>query len=206
MTVTCIHFSRSVPSGEREDSDVETVFGVFGDLLRGLISLFPRLAFIRKTHRGVAFTRATSKPLGPGVHWYWPIWTEIVEYPVVMQTVNLDTQTLVTSDNKILTVSGIITYEIDDIERALVHTYDIERVIKDMGLVATKQVVSSKTFESLTTDESLVDSWLTEKAKISLTPYGIKVSAAYLSDLCPSTVFRIWGESRSLPMPLPPSS
>ncbi len=192
-------FCRSVPRGG-QGGDVETVFGVFGDLLRGLVSLFPRICFIRMTHRGVAFTRSKCFSLGPGVHWYWPIWTEIVEYPVVMQTVNLDTQTLVTADNQVLTVSGIITYEIDNIEQALAGTYDIERVIKDMGLVAIKQVVSSKTFKELTADEKNVDKWLTEKATLSLSSYGVKVSAAYLSDLCPSTVFRIWGESRPLPM------
>jgi len=155
--------------------------------------VFPRIVHIHATHKGVMFTRSKAKPINPGLHLYWPVWSKPEIYPVRRQTINLTPQTLVTKDRVTVIASVTVVYEITDIEKALVETYDLQDTISDVAQIGVKQVLTVRTFDEVQIDQRAVDKSLTGCIRRQLSPYGISVRRAFLSDFAISRVFRIVG-------------
>lgn len=147
------------------------------------------------THRGVRFRRGKIVcVIEPGLYIYWPIVTEVESLPVKRQTVNLPTQTLKTKDNIAVAVNLVVVYEINDIERALVDTWDVEQTIGDIALAADVELVTGNPVEWLTANiAGDVQRELTRRCRSELHPYGVRVVKAFLSDFAEATVIRLLG-------------
>jgi regulator of protease activity HflC (stomatin/prohibitin superfamily) len=129
-----------------------------------------------------------------GLHVTWPFWTEVVTYPIVRQTINLPPQTLMTRDMKSVVMSSIIIYEIVDIEKILVHTYEPETVIRDVAMAAIKRVVLSQDFDKLLRESKKIDQQLTLVVRKSLAErFGVRVIKVMFTDLTPARSYRLWG-------------
>jgi regulator of protease activity HflC (stomatin/prohibitin superfamily) len=161
-----------------------------GDLVRTFAKVFPRLEHIPSNYRGVIFTRSKAKALDPGMHIYWPVWSEITQEPIMRQTLELNTQTLVSKDGQQIIVVATVVYLIDDIYKALVDTYDLEDTISDIAAGTVKEVIVSTDFEELHDDSEGVDEQLTDLIAESLEPYGIRVEKAFLIDFSTTFVLR----------------
>lgn len=170
-----------------------SLFDALGQLLQWFASWIPRLQVMPATHRGIRFRRGKIvRVIEPGLYIYLPITTEVESLPVKRQTVNLPTQTLKTKDGTSVAVNVVVVYEITDIERALVDTWDIEQTISDVALVADVEIVTNNTLEWLTTNiAGEVEKALTRRTRSELHPYGVRVIKAFLSDLCDAHVLRL---------------
>jgi regulator of protease activity HflC (stomatin/prohibitin superfamily) len=126
---------------------METALGWLGDVFRFLLSLVPRLLIVRATHRAVKFARGKhARVLLPGLHFYWPLVTEVEIVPVIRQTVDLVPQYLTTADGAPVAVSGIVVYEVDDVLRLLTECFDYDAMIRSFSLAAIKRVVANNDF------------------------------------------------------------
>jgi regulator of protease activity HflC (stomatin/prohibitin superfamily) len=97
---------------------MEGALAWIGQLAEWIGRFFPRWQIVTSTHGGVKFVRgARVVPLAPGMHWFWPLTTELLLYPTARQAVDLRSQTFVTADNKTIAVGGLIVYEVKDIAR-----------------------------------------------------------------------------------------
>lgn len=162
---------------------MESALGWIGKLAEVIGGLFPRLLILTATHNAVAFVRGWKvKPLYPGLHVYWPTWTVVTQYPVVMQTVNLPQQSLLTKDGKQIVVGGMVRFQITDIVKALADTWDIDDVIVDEAQAAIRDVVVQRTVESVQTERTKVNNSLTNCLSRVLSRYGIEVDCARLTD------------------------
>ena len=171
---------------------MNSAFQWLSDLIRWLGKLVPRIIIVLTTHAGVKWVRGKyPKLLEPGLHFYWPIVTEVTVYPQVRQTANLPCQLLMTSDSKTVMVGGIVVYDVKDMLRALTKTYELDETIRDLSLVAIKKVVISRTLDELRTQQESIDEALTRTLSDQLArQFGIRVIAFYLSDF---TVCRCFG-------------
>lgn len=160
------------------------------DLIYTISYIFPRLTLVDATHEGVLFTRGNATAVKPGLVWYWPVWSEIMTYPVKRQTIDLFTQTLVTQDRHQIIVATSVVFEITDIYKALVDTYDLEDTIRDTAQGAVKNVIMTQSFNSLHDNSEEIDETLTEQIKSDLEPYGIEVIKAFLTDFSDTLVLR----------------
>ena len=73
-------------------------------------------------------------------------------------------QVLTTRDNKEILVSVIVTYEIDDIHKALVDTYDFydfEDTIRETSQGAVKNVIIAKSYDEIKAEQDDPDIELT---------------------------------------------
>lgn len=140
--------------------------------------------------------------LESGCWWYWPLFTEIRTWPVVRQTLNIPPQTLTTVDGCTVVVSGTVVYDIDDIVKILVHTYDPEDTIREAAALAVCNIVTSRSFEDLKTDlemkkgprsMSVLNEELTLSAKRVLQEFGVRTIRAFVSDYCEAKSLRVWG-------------
>ncbi len=162
---------------------METALGWLGDVFRFLLSLVPRLLIVRSTHRAVKFARGKNPyVLRPGLHFYWPLVTEVEVVPVTWQTVDLVPQYLTTADGFSVAVSGIVVYEVDDVLKLLTECFDYDAMIRSYSLAAIKRVIAVNTFAFLQAGGAETDRLLTGELRRLLRRYGVRTIRVTLSD------------------------
>jgi len=196
---------------------MESAFGWIGQLFSSLLDLIPSLLLIKTTHQGVKFRTGNRvivltcnngiyfpyiKLIGclpvlgfyrSGIHIYWPIVTECEIVPIKRQTTNLVEQYLCTKDGCAVGVSGILVYEVNDVEKLLTECYDYEDTIQDLALAAIKKVITSHSLEYLQKNHIDTDKELTLTLRKELNRFGIRTIRVTLSDLAPCKMIGIWG-------------
>jgi regulator of protease activity HflC (stomatin/prohibitin superfamily) len=169
------------------------MFDWLSDIVRWMGRLIPRLIIVRTTHNAVAFTRGKhARALAPGLHWLWPVVTDHVMYPTVRQSVNLNTQTLITKDNQTVAVGAVIVYSVDNVLELVGNTHDPDDTVRDLSMAAVKSYVVTATLDDLR--QSKMDRRLTRRIARSLVPFGVNVIRAQMTDLSPCVVIKLWNE------------
>lgn len=155
---------------------------------------FPHLRIVTPTHGAVKFVRGKKiVVLGAGWHWFWPFFTQFDEYPIARQAVDLRAQTIVTTDDKVIAVAGLVVYEIVDIEKILAHTYDPDDTIRDICLGAIHDVICQLSWDELKQQQrsGKLDRELRAEVKKGLDSYGVRVIRTTLTDLAPCRVVKL---------------
>ena len=171
----------------------------------------PKVEIVPTTHKAVKFRRGDEViPLGPGVHVYWPLITEFRVYDFAVlglangtfevrvfasarQAVDLRPQVLTLKDDKTVLLGALITYEIEDIEKALAHTWDIEESVKDSALSAATEVCAALTWPELKELQQTgkINIRLRASARNVLRDYGVNVIKMNLTDLALAKVYKL---------------
>lgn len=173
---------------------MDSALGWIGQLVEWIASFIPHYVHAKATHMGVMFTRDKTRVMNPGIHWYLPFWSEPILYPVKRQTLNLPPQVLTTKDDKEILASVVVTYEIDDIHKALVDTYDFEDTIRETSQGAVKKVISTKSFEEIKKNQHDIDVELCRRIRSVIRVYGVKVIEAVITDLGKTRIYRLVGD------------
>ncbi len=180
---------------------MEGAFGWLGSLMEWFGAFFPRLDIIKKTHGGVAFVRGKNvKEVKPGLVLWWPLWTELMTYPVVRQSLNLPSQTLTTKDGKSVTVGAVVVYTVEDIITALTKQWDLAETVQDLSMAAVCDFITSSDFAWINQNRAVVKQQLTEQVVGELGEYGIAVRGAWLTDFAQAKVISIAGGSTYVPV------
>ena len=171
------------------------------DIMRALLTLVPRPVLIRSTHAGVMFTRSKARQLTPGLWWYWPIWSEVVQSPTVRQTLNLTYQSLVASDGESVVIAVTVVYRIDDIHAALCETDNILDTIQDVAHGSVKRLVcrhsSSELQAGRTETGKSIDGMLRRRIQTDLSPFGVRVDRAFIVEFSRPYFVRLMGDNVS---------
>ncbi len=157
------------------------------ELIDRLFSIIPQMVLIRAYECGIKFTRKGGVvKLEPGLHWYWPLVAEVVQYPVARTTANLPMQTLTTKDKVPCVVSAALVYEMRDPVKAYTENYDIDDTIIDIALaVVANAVRASESF-----DFDRLNKSLTVLVRKELKPFGIHLHRCSLTDAARCRVIR----------------
>lgn len=165
-----------------------------GQIAEWIGRLIPRLVIIRTTHSAIKFVRGWKVvKIGPGLHFYWPMITDLVTYPTVRQAEELRGQTIVTTDDKTLLVAGLSIHEVEDLEKLIAHTYDPQQTIKDITLTAVHDVCCRLSWEEIKAEQrrGTLDTKLKNEAQKALGSYGVRVTKLMLTDLAPCRVLKL---------------
>ena len=170
---------------------MENAFGWLGSIIEWVGQLIPRIILIPPTHAGVKFVYGNRvKVLASGIHFYWPIVTIWHTYPIVRQTNNLSSQTLMTKDNKSVIVSAIIIFSVQNIEKALVKSWSVDETVNDIAQTEIVSTITSRTMAEIRDQiDSKIKDELTQKVHKRLVQFGIKVESCALTDF--STCFTV---------------
>lgn len=155
------------------------------NLIQTFIKFFPHLLLVRKTESGVLFKRGKHvRIVEPGIYWYWPMWTETIVYPTVRQIINLPSKLMMTSDGKPIYVSGVVVYNIDDINAFFVENYNAEESISEVSTASLRDVLVTQTLEDISgADRENIDEEITEKITEELGIFGVEVEYFRITDL-----------------------
>ncbi len=173
---------------------MDSALAWIGQIASWLGAFIPRWTILDTTEGGVLFVRGwKAKAIGPGVHWYWPVTTTIVLYPTARQADNLRTQTLVTTDDKVVVVGGMIVYEVKNVLTLLSTSHSAATTIKDLALTALHDVCCRLSWEELKAEQrkGTLDTKLRRAAQDALSSYGVTVLKVMLTDLAPTRVIKL---------------
>lgn len=147
-----------------------------GSLIKIVGDLIPQRALVEPTHGGVKFKGMKKTiELVPGRYWYIPFFTTVHIIPVVRQTIDLKEQTLITKDNQVLRIQAMLTYEIEDVVKAMVNCYEYITQIDDESMSILCEYIPEKTLEELTQHRKTINKELTRRTSERLSEYGVKV-------------------------------
>ena len=128
--------------------------------------------------------------LNSGVHFKIPFFDNIIECPVITQSVNLPSQTLTTLDDESIVLKAIIRYKVINVRTYLLGVMHANDVLIDTTQGMIRDVVELTTWEDLVD----VNSKITQEVKEYVVRWGIEVEAVTITDLGLVKSFRIFGD------------
>ena len=156
-----------------------------------LFSIVPRMLIIRATHAGIKYRFGKHAiAMGPGLHWYWPLITEVDIRVVARQTNKLKPQVLETKDGVPVIVGAYIVLYINDIVSASAKNWDIDNTVDDIARSAVVEVVTNHSYDEL---RNGAVRQLTRLCRSKLKQFGVGVRRAGVTDLCKCRVYRVVG-------------
>lgn len=127
---------------------------------------------------------------GPGIHWKWPFDIErALSCCIVFDTIYIGPLSVTTKDDREIVVSGIVGFEICDIERFLLQTNGHRQVLEDSSYGAISQFIRHKTWAELRMIH--LDKDLTRIVRQRAAQYGVRVKRVQVSDLTRSRSLRL---------------
>ena len=172
-------------------------FSWIGDFFKWCARLLPfHLGIGLETHGGVKFVHGkTVKEIKPGRYWYWPLFTTVELIPVKRQPLEIDPMAMTTADDKTVHVTPSVIYEVSDVVKAIVHTYEYDKTATEVAKSAVVNAVFSRKKSQLREDMTdKVPSDLTRETRAALKKYGLHVIEARLSEMAESRVIRTVGD------------
>jgi len=149
-----------------------------------ILGFFPHRVIVIATHEGIKWKFGLEPVrLEPDVHWYWPMVSDVAQYPVARQTLKLPSQTLMTSDLRKVMARGIVVYSISDIIAACGEkNFDIDDTVSDIAQSCIFDLITGWTLEELMSDVEGNIHAMTEAAQEALEEYGVEVEQVKLTD------------------------
>jgi regulator of protease activity HflC (stomatin/prohibitin superfamily) len=173
---------------------MDAALGWIGDLVRWVTSWLPHLVLVRRTEGAVKFIRARTKEMGPGLHFFWPITTEVEVRPVVRQVMGLGTQTLTTQDGQAVIVDGLLVFTIGDLHTYLVDNWEAEDSLGEVGQAGIRKAIVNMDFDAIQKGMADVDNRLTREAQKLLEPFGVEVELMRLTSFARTHVVNLVGD------------
>ncbi len=174
------------------------------DLLYWIARWFPHLFIVRATHEAVKFRNGkTVVVCKPGIHFYWPLVTQVIRMPIVRQTANLPTQVIQCKDGAQLAVSGVVVVEIRSIEQALGKSWNVEDTIEDISCTTILRELVGRSVDQIgreLKDETLQKK-LTRALRKDLRQFGVYVKYAGLTDFSTCRVVKLLGAEGTTVVP-----
>ena len=174
---------------------MEAAFAWLGQLFETFYKFIPHILIVRATHGGVKWVRGHKiKPLEPGLHFYWPLTTEVEVIVTARQTLAIPDQVLTTKDSKKVVVKTLVVYKIRDVVHAIGKlNWDCDVTINDMTQAAVAHVVATHTHDEVMrgiADETLTTT-LTKAVRKELRQFGVHVTRCKLVDFAETKVLKL---------------
>ncbi len=174
---------------------MEAAFAWLGQIVEWLGRFVPRVLIVDITKGAIKLKYGSEiTELKPGkLHVYWPFVSIIKEVDIARQTLDLTTQTFETRDGITVQMSGMLTYQVNDVVALLTSVYDPDNSIRDIGMTILQEVLVQYTWAEIR--DKLVDGNLrkemTRETQRELRSFGIKVLKVGIKDLSRTKVYKV---------------
>jgi len=163
---------------------LDQALGWIGKLAEFLGSTIPRLLIVKRDQRALKYIHGHKLALlEPGIHFYWPLVTEIEWCHVVRQILVHQPHVVETQDGIPVVVAGVTAYHVRDPVKFLAENEDPYNVIDDVAAAAIRKVIVSRTHGLLSQALPETDTELTTATRSLLRPFGVRVEYTRLTDL-----------------------
>jgi regulator of protease activity HflC (stomatin/prohibitin superfamily) len=134
-------------------------------------------------------------PLRCGLHWKIPFKVDqILTLQVVPSTHSLGDESVMTKDGKSITFHAIITFQISDIEKALLKVHDVDHAVRDSCSGEVGRVLRESTWDEILKDDILDK--LTAACRKKGWRWGLEIMSVQLAGLSIARNIRLMNSSR----------
>lgn len=174
------------------------------DLLLDFLGLFQFWVVIDEYERGVVktlgkrrrkiswyqFWMRSDVTLTSGLHFVWPLGIDEVLVDNVVPTVDeFDEQSLTTCDGKSVTLSAVVMWSINDIEKILFSVEDSDSALQEAGCGTISEIVAETDWENCHSE--IFRRTCERRIRSRVRKWGIKIHSVQFKNLTQSRAIRL---------------